>query len=353
MPSASKRDAAGKELRRSENGSLLEKVRARKLKMMQHTEHRRPSPPVDVSNPTPTRRNKMDTADLHELVGDLSTNIDDLEAALSTLTQKPLATTSSKLPLLDKAKLHVLATYALESILFNSLRLSGTDAKSHAVFAELNRVKEYFGKIKTAEGAGAKPTTRVDKDAAGRFIKAGLAGNDRYDKERQERSARERAGAKRKLEDIATGTHTRFDGAAKRIRTADEQNAALAKSSTRDGTDEEVEGGVALSGSGAEEKKSKRKKKPTDPERKEKRARRQRAKEEKLSSHETSEAMEARQDGDGGGQPTGKSSKAPKSSKEALDSLLDGASPQSAKKGKKKKKGKEQALEDARAEETK
>ena len=83
----------------------------------------------------------MDNEDVHELVGELTSNIDDLEAALAPLTSKPLATTSSKLPLLDKAKAHVLTTYALESILFNSLRLHGADAKSHPVFAEFNRVK--------------------------------------------------------------------------------------------------------------------------------------------------------------------------------------------------------------------
>ena len=63
---------------------------------------------------------------------------------------------------------------------------------------------------------------RSDKDAAARFVKAGLSGNDRYDAERRDRTQRERAGAKRKLEDIAIGTHTRFDGVAKRIKAADE-----------------------------------------------------------------------------------------------------------------------------------
>lgn len=304
---------------------------------------------------------KMDTADLHDVVGDLTSDIDNLEAALAPLTQKPLATTSSKLPLLDKAKLHVLATYALESILFNSLRLNGTDAKTHPVFAELNRVKEYFGKIKTAEGTGAKPSSRVDKDAAGRLIKAGLAGNDRFDQEREQRRAREKAGAKRKLEDLSgVGTHTRFDGAAKRIKTTDDEASAVITPTARAASDEDDDqGGVALSSSGAEQKRRKKKNKPSDEQKKaEKRERRQQAKEAKLSPHGPSDDAygdeDVGQDIEDEGGSSGKSSRAPKSSKEALDSLLDGASSRLERKAKKKKKkSKGQVVEDERADEMK
>lgn len=293
----------------------------------------------------------METEELHDLVGELTSNIDDLESALATLTQKPLTTTTSKLPLLDKAKLHILATYALESILFNSLRLHGIDAKSHPVFAELNRVKEYFGKIKTAEGGGAKPTSRVDKDAAGRFIKAGLAGNDRYDREREVRSVRERAGVKRKLGELggAVGTHTRFDEAAKRIRAADEGGAEPVVG--MESGEEEGEGGVAVSYSGNEQNEQRKDKLSGAEKREEKILRRQRAKEAKLSPHAAD--VDSTQDEDAVEVTSSKSSNAPKSSKEALDSLLDGASSKLERKSKKKKKSKGQALEDERADEMK
>ncbi|CAK1358881.1 Nuclear nucleic acid-binding protein [Cercospora beticola] len=162
-------------------------------------------------------------------IEDLITNIDDLETALQPIIKTALSATTSKLPLLDKAKLYVLATYAIESILFSYLRLNGVDAKSHPIFQELTRVKEYFNKIKTAEAAGVGSKNKLDKDAAGRFIKAGLSGNDRYDRERKERQDRERAGAKRKLENIAVGTHTRFDGAAKRIRSQEGETVGVVK----------------------------------------------------------------------------------------------------------------------------
>lgn len=183
---------------------------------------------------------KMDTADLHPLVEDLDEDIGGLEEALAPLLKTSLSKSTSKLPLLDKAKAYVLATYALESVLFSCLRLNGVDAKSHPVFQELARVKEYFGKIKAAETGASKRNVALDKQAATRIIKHGLAGNERYDRDRADRVASEKAGAKRKLEDMAVGTHTRFDGAAKRMK-ASEGSAMLGgardeeQDSSRDG----------------------------------------------------------------------------------------------------------------------
>jgi exosome complex protein LRP1 len=163
----------------------------------------------------------MDGAELQPLVEDLTGNIDDLEESLAPLLKTALSQSTSKLPLLDKAKLYVLATYAIESTLFSSLRLNGVDAKSHPVFQELARVKEYFAKIKLAETGPPSRTAVLNKDAANRFIKHGLAGNAQYDKERAERMAQEKAGAKRKLEEMGTGTHTKFEDSAKRAKTAE------------------------------------------------------------------------------------------------------------------------------------
>lgn len=177
----------------------------------------------------------MDAQDLLPLVEDLSSNIDDLEDSLTPLLKTALSQSTSKLPLLDKAKLYVLVAYAIESVLFSYLRLNGVDAKSHPVFQELARVKEYFGKIKAAETAGTKRSTILDKDAASRFIKDGLAGNKKYDRDRQERIAREKAGAKRKFDDIQVGTHTRFDTASKKMKASEEAEKSV------DGSDDDEE----------------------------------------------------------------------------------------------------------------
>lgn len=60
----------------------------------------------------------MEPADLLPLVDQLDDNVDDLEEALAPLLNSAISETSKKLPVLDKAKYHVLVTYALESLLF-------------------------------------------------------------------------------------------------------------------------------------------------------------------------------------------------------------------------------------------
>lgn len=58
-----------------------------------------------------------DVADILPQLERLDGEIDDLEAVLEPLLGN-LADVASKLPLLDKAKLYVLATYSIESMLF-------------------------------------------------------------------------------------------------------------------------------------------------------------------------------------------------------------------------------------------
>jgi exosome complex protein LRP1 len=143
----------------------------------------------------------MDTADLTPLVEDLESNIDDLEAALKPLLDAPLSTTTATLPVLDRAKLFVLITYAIESLIFSHVRLTGADGKAHPVFTELQRVKQYFEKIEKAENPiGKRENLSLNKPAAGRFIKAALAGNIKFDQEQEERKMREAQGAKAKLD---------------------------------------------------------------------------------------------------------------------------------------------------------
>lgn len=140
--------------------------------------------------------------DLPDLVEDLEVNIDELTTTLTPLLDTPLHTCASSLPLLDKAKLYVLAAYSIESLLFSTLQASGANAKEHALFPELARLKKYFAKVKDIEerapGGAWENRARVDTAAAARFIKHGLAGNDKYDAERKERMAREKQRAQEK-----------------------------------------------------------------------------------------------------------------------------------------------------------
>ena len=52
------------------------------------------------------------------LLGQLDINLNELESALEPLLEQALSETVNNLPLLERAKLYVLTTYAIESILF-------------------------------------------------------------------------------------------------------------------------------------------------------------------------------------------------------------------------------------------
>ena len=60
----------------------------------------------------------MDPTNLLPLLEQLDDNVDDLEEILQPLLASSLAKSSNKLPVMDKAKLHVLITYTLESLIF-------------------------------------------------------------------------------------------------------------------------------------------------------------------------------------------------------------------------------------------
>ncbi|KAM0417371.1 hypothetical protein ACHAPT_012605 [Fusarium lateritium] len=132
------------------------------------------------------------TPDLDRLDGQL----DDLEETLQPLIGN-LEGMASELPLLDKAKLFSLTAYAIESLLFSSLKLQGADAQNHAVFAELKRVQQYFGKIKAIEEPAAEETRNltVNQEAAARILKADLADNKAISNKLAEKIAEERAKA--------------------------------------------------------------------------------------------------------------------------------------------------------------
>jgi len=124
-------------------------------------------------------------SDLKPLVELLDDRLDDLTEAIDPLLNSPLSKSTSRLPIVDKAKLHVLHVYALESLLFSYLRINGIKAKDHPVMRELTRVRQYMEKIKSAEENEARQSgagLHLDKDAAGRFIKAALAPNERMDR---------------------------------------------------------------------------------------------------------------------------------------------------------------------------
>ena len=63
----------------------------------------------------------MDSNGILSLLEQFDDDLDDLEESLEPILKNSISATTSKLPVLDKAKLYILITYAIESILFCGL----------------------------------------------------------------------------------------------------------------------------------------------------------------------------------------------------------------------------------------
>jgi len=100
----------------------------------------------------------------------LSSSLDDLEAHLAPLFSQTLPETIVGLETIQQAKLNTVLPYLVYDLVFIYLKSKGIDPKTHPVFTELDRVRQYFNKITSAEDP-AKKRTVVDKAAADRFIK--------------------------------------------------------------------------------------------------------------------------------------------------------------------------------------
>lgn len=165
----------------------------------------------------------MSDTEISDLLEDLESQISSLKSLLKPVTSKSAQQDIHNLPVLDQAKANVLVAYASHSMIFNALKLQGKDPKEHPVFQELARTRKYFERIKEAEEKGAAapegkdnanaPRSRVDTAVAGRFIKAGLEGNERLDRERaQKAQSGQWQGTKKMLDEDAMDVDAEEDG---------------------------------------------------------------------------------------------------------------------------------------------
>ncbi|KAF7791607.1 hypothetical protein EIP86_002624 [Pleurotus ostreatoroseus] len=115
-----------------------------------------------------------DTSKVSSRLAALNLSLDELEAELEPLLSQSLPETLVGLDTIQQAKLQVLLPYLLYDLIFIYLKMRGVDPKTHPVVAELDRVRQYFNKIKDAEDP-AKRTMAIDKAAANRFIKHAIA----------------------------------------------------------------------------------------------------------------------------------------------------------------------------------
>ncbi|KAJ3750903.1 Sas10/Utp3/C1D family-domain-containing protein [Lentinula detonsa] len=106
----------------------------------------------------------------------LSSSLDEVEAAIAPLLsgEQTLPEILLTFDSLEQAKLQTVLPYLVYDLIFIYLRTRGIDPKSHPVVTELERVRQYFEKIKNAENPAVRGT-QVDKAAANRFIKHAIS----------------------------------------------------------------------------------------------------------------------------------------------------------------------------------
>lgn len=112
---------------------------------------------------------------LRAKVANLNASLDELETQLEPLFTKSLPETLVALETIQQAKLQVILPYVLYDLVFVYLKTRGIDPRTHPVIGELDRVRQYFDKIKSAEDSEEKKRLGIDKAAAGRFIKHAIA----------------------------------------------------------------------------------------------------------------------------------------------------------------------------------
>ncbi|KAH7922799.1 hypothetical protein BV22DRAFT_1037119 [Leucogyrophana mollusca] len=116
-----------------------------------------------------------ETTRLRAKLSMMDASLDELEAQLDPLISKSLPETLVGLETIQQAKLQVALPYLVYDLVFIYLKARGIDPKTHPVVTELDRVRQYFEKIKNAEESEEKKRAGIDKAAAGRFIKHAIA----------------------------------------------------------------------------------------------------------------------------------------------------------------------------------
>ncbi|PVF99863.1 hypothetical protein CPB86DRAFT_702515 [Serendipita vermifera] len=160
-------------------------------------------------------------------IGALDDSIDKLEKLLEPFLSGTLDEALSGYNTLEQAKICTMLPYIVDELITVYLRSKGHDSTQHPVHAEQERIKKYFHKVYTAEGAKetelpSQQRSQLDKDAANRFIMAALSEAAREEKKELERlgvdpskvashsiwKPREREGEEQPQMD--GGMHTRF-----------------------------------------------------------------------------------------------------------------------------------------------
>ncbi|KAK9355917.1 hypothetical protein V1523DRAFT_431199 [Lipomyces doorenjongii] len=128
--------------------------------------------------------------ELFPLIENLEKEMGELECSLKPIIENGVAEYANDMAPIDKAKAYLLALYALNSTIYSTLKIGEINTTDHQIMIDIRRVQTYMAKIKNAEELFAGRQLQLDRQAAGRFIKHALAGNEAYDESRARKKAK-------------------------------------------------------------------------------------------------------------------------------------------------------------------
>ncbi|CAL4059502.1 unnamed protein product [Meganyctiphanes norvegica] len=111
-------------------------------------------------------------------------NLKQLEDNLKPLTAKPYHDILSTLSPLEKSKVGIMEVYSINTLYWVLMRISGEDVDTTLkddYRVEMNRLKEIQSRLSEVERRAGR--TRIDRQAAGRFIRQGLGRSARREEE--------------------------------------------------------------------------------------------------------------------------------------------------------------------------
>lgn len=113
-------------------------------------------------------------AELRENLKSLSESLDELSVNLSPVFEfDSLTALNSQLSTEDSLKLNTALAYTLHSLYYILLKSQGRDLSEHPLKQEIERIKEYVGKVQEALSE-KQPTSRIDKPVATKMINSHL-----------------------------------------------------------------------------------------------------------------------------------------------------------------------------------
>ncbi|KAI8089199.1 uncharacterized protein BX664DRAFT_332403 [Halteromyces radiatus] len=148
----------------------------------------------------------------------LKARVDAIERHLEPLLKKDLVDTYNTLPINEKCQLDMVLAYAINTLYYMYIRTQGQNPQQHDIYTELKRVQQYIAKIKEAEGRGPKQTLKLDKEAAGRFVKAALNSKVNKDQSTTSTGKRRAQDEKSKSETIEVDSDSSEDNEPKKAK---------------------------------------------------------------------------------------------------------------------------------------